>query len=85
MKNLLMTFTFIGLLCAYGCTKSNENGPGDDCNSGYSCFECTNCQGPYGHLINGEYCVSGFDNCEDWENAKTNYETNDGCQCAFTN
>ena len=79
------TILFIGIttvLLAVGCNKDDDNN--GDCTSEKTCFECVNCQGQYGHLIDGEYCKDGFDNCQDWEAAKTNYETNDGCDCEYT-
>lgn len=82
MRELILITSLTTLMFAFGCNKDDENG--SECSSGYTCFECQNCQGQYGHLINGEYCVDGFDNCEDWEVAKVNYETNDNCDCEYT-
>lgn len=83
MKKMILLCCITAMMSATGCSNDdNDNGSG--CASQYSCFECTNCQGQYGHLINGKYCVDGYDNCEDWETAKVNYETNDGCDCEYT-
>ncbi len=86
MKKLMFTLGLATMILFIGCEKDDdENGNGSGgCGSQYSCFECTDCEGPYGHLLNREYCVDGFDNCEDWETAKVNYETNDGCNCEYT-
>jgi len=78
MNKTILKLSLVALISVLGCNKD------DKCSSGNTCFECSNCQGQYGHLINGEYCVDGYDNCKDWEAAKTNYENNDGCTCQFT-
>ncbi|MFA5573943.1 MAG: hypothetical protein WC994_02685 [Brumimicrobium sp.] len=83
MKKMILLCCITAMMLATGCSKDDNNN-GSGCISEYSCFECTNCQGNYGHLIDGEYCVDGYDNCEDWETAKVNYETNDGCDCEYT-
>ena len=82
MKNGLLhasLFLVVGLL---SCS-SEENASDNNCNPNATCFTCTNCAGQYGHLIDGTYCVDGFDNCADWEQAKTNYETTDSCTCNY--
>jgi len=79
MKHKLLIL-FFALLWFSACKKDDDN----NCGQNATCFTCENCQGQYGHLINGEYCVDGYDNCEDWEAAKTHYETNDGCDCQYT-
>lgn len=45
------------------------------------CYTCTDCQGQYGHLLNGEKCSDGFDNKEDWREHKKNMEEENGCKC----
>lgn len=80
MKTAITILSISVMILLTGCNKSNN------CNSSSTCFVCENCQGQYSHLINGqEKCVDGYDNCEDWEEAKTNYEVNDGCDCQYTN
>jgi len=74
---LLLVSTF---MLTISCTKSTGDA---NCDKPSSCFTCTNCQGQYGHLIDGQYCVQGFDNCEDWVEAKSNHENNSGCTCEY--
>lgn len=71
MKKVILTLGIATIASLFGCRK--DDGSGSNCSSsGYTCFECQNCQGQYGHLINGEYCLDGFD------------ETNDNCDCEYT-
>lgn len=76
--NLIGLTLGVGLVLLTACNKDDSS-----CGEPSTCYTCTNCQGQYGHLINGEKCVDGFDNCEDWKNAKTTFETEDGCDCAY--
>lgn len=56
----------------YACSKDRKK-----------CFTCQNCEGQYGHLMNKQYCVDGFDNREDWLDAKKQREANNNCDCEF--
>lgn len=81
MKKIILSLSFVALLFAIGCNKDENE---ESACSQYTCFECANCQGQYAHLMNGEYCVDGFDNCDDWLDAKNQRETNNACDCQFT-
>ena len=63
----------------YACSKDDDNDP----SNGKDCFTCQNCEGQYGHLMNIQYCVDGFDNREDWLDAKKQREENNNCDCEF--
>ena len=80
LTGLLLGALFMVLLaCENG--KNDDEQP-DDSNAS-DCFTCTNCQGQYANLLNGEYCVDGFDNRADWEAMKVTREGNDGCTCEY--
>lgn len=79
MKNLTTLLIAVSII-SFSCSKSTGN---ENCDKPSSCFTCTNCQGQYGHLINGQYCVDGFDNCDDWVEAKSNHESLSSCTCEY--
>lgn len=84
--NKILTTFMLGVcfVLVVSCSKDDDGVKKDgDCNPTATCFTCDNCLGQYGHMLNGEYCVDGFDNCEDWEAMKTFRESEDGCDCQY--
>lgn len=73
-KKTLWVFALV-VLAASACNKEDEPSAND-------CYTCSDCQGQYGNLINGEYCVDGFDSRADWQAAREEYENEENqCTC----
>lgn len=78
MKQLLKKSTILLLFVFFVFISCEE-----EADSSNDCYTCDNCTA-YPNILNGrQYCVEGFDNRSDWEQAKTGYETDSGCTCEF--
>jgi hypothetical protein len=82
-KSLTKLMRGVCFFLAASCSNDDDAGDVGNCDLTATCFACVNCQGHYGHMLNGEYCVDGFDNCEDWEAMKAFRESEDGCDCQY--
>lgn len=80
----LMSLTLCtGFIMLVSCKKDDDKNKKDDSN-GSDCYTCQNCEGQYGHMLNREYCVDGFDNRQDWLDMKATYESApNNCDCEF--
>ena len=76
MKKISMSLCLLlfALTAGYtSCKKEDDNKN--------ECYTCTNCQGQYAHLLNGEKCSDGFDNKDDWRDHKKAMIEENGCNC----